>query len=75
MKFSEWKKKAMLRLMQLASTSSEKERSDLRELMDMLHTLRYRDLTSFLRHLWAYCEHQKKYDICAELTGEEIEAE
>ena len=74
MKFSEWKRRAMIKLMKLASeTNSEKERNDLTALMDMLHTLRYRDLASFLRYLWAYCQYHKKYDVCRELVQEEIE--
>ena len=74
MKFSEWKRRAMIKLMKLASdASSEKERNDLTALMDMLHTLRYRDLPSFLRYLWSYCQYHKKYDVCRELVREDIE--
>jgi len=73
MRFSEWKIKAMITLMRLASSAtSEKERSDLTALMNILHTLRYRDLPSFLRYLWAYCEHHKRFDVCQELTKEDI---
>ena len=76
MKFSEWKRKAMQKLIYLASTATdEKERSDLTQLMDMLHTLRYRDLASFLRLLWAYCQYHKKYNICSELVQEDIESD
>jgi len=74
MKFSEWKRKAMLVLLRLASNaSSEKERNDLTALMDMLHTLRYRDLASFLRYLWAYCQYHGRFDVCRELVREDIE--
>lgn len=74
MKFSEWKRRAMLKLIQLASAAStEKERSDLTVLMDELTYLRYRDLAKFLRLLWAYCDYHKKYELCQELTKEEIE--
>ena len=74
MKFSEWKKKTMFKLIKLASSaSSEKERSDLTALINTLHTLRYRDLPSFLRYLWAYCQFHRKYDVCRELVSEDIE--
>lgn len=64
----------MQRLIHLASTTtSEKERSDLTVLVDKLTQLRYRDLMGFLRLLWNYCNFHKKYEVCQELTKEEIE--
>jgi len=76
MRFSEWKKKTMFKLIKLASSASnEKERSDLSALINTLHTLRYRDLPSFLRLLWAYCEYHKKYEVCSELVPEDIESD
>ncbi len=76
MKFSEWKRKAMAKLIAMAaSASDEKERSDLTALINELIYLRHRDLASFLRWLWAYCDYHKKYDICKELTEQEIEEE
>jgi len=76
MKFSEWKRKVMLKLIQLAtSATTEKERQDLEALMNILHNLRYRDLASFLRYLYEYCRYHKRYDVCRELTQEEIESD
>ena len=74
MRFSEWKRKAMQKLIYLASTTaSEKERRDLEALINQLTYLRYRDLVSFLRLLWAYCQYHRKYDVCRELVREDIE--
>ena len=74
MRFSEWKRKAMQKLIYLASTTaSEKERRDLEALINQLTYLRYRDLASFLRLLWAYCQYHRKYDVCRELVREDIE--
>ena len=76
MRFSEWKRKAMQKLIYLASTTtSEKERQDLEALINQLTYLRYRDLASFLRLLWAYCQYHKKYNICSELVQEDIESD
>jgi len=76
MRFAEWKRKAMQKLIYLASsTDNEKERGDLSALINMLHSLRYRDLASFLRYLWAYCHFHRKYDVCSELVSEDIESD
>ena len=74
MRFSEWKKKSMQKLIYLASTASnEKERSDLEALINQLTYLRHRDLASFLRLLWEYCRYHRKYEVCKELVSEDIE--
>jgi len=64
----------MQKLIYLASsTSNDKERQDLETLINQLTYLRYRDLASFLRYLWSYCQYHRKYDVCRELVSEDIE--
>jgi len=63
----------MQKLIYLASTAtSDKERQDLEALINQLTYLRYRDLATFLRLLWAYCSFHKRYDVCRELVREDI---
>ncbi len=72
--FSEWKRKTMMLLVNLAaSTSNEKERRDLTSLINELYSLRYKDIPMWLRYLWAYCEYHKRFDVCKEITSFDVE--